>query len=73
MKEQNTNNNNLSLDQFLENQGFKYHPKMNKNNNWKHDWSYVESLMEEQSIEYIEDYYRTMDHYESYLNDQKSK
>ena len=59
----------ISVDEYLELCGFKYHPKISADNNWMHDWSEVEDLMKEESCEYIDAYNMTLKHYESYMAD----
>lgn len=59
----------ISVDEYLELCGFKYHPNISADNNWMHDWSEVEEIMGEESIDYIEAYDMTLKHYESYMAD----
>lgn len=59
----------ISVDEYLERNGFEHHPIMNEENGWMHDWSEVEEIMGEGSIEYIEAYDMTLKHYESYMAD----
>jgi len=59
----------ISVDEYLELCGFKYHPKISAENNWMHDWSEVEEMMGEESLEYIDTYNLTLKHYESYMAD----
>jgi hypothetical protein len=59
----------ISVDEYLELCGFKYHPKISAENNWMHDWSEVEDIMGEESCEYIDAYNWALKHYESYMAD----
>lgn len=52
----------VSLDEYLEASGFDVHPKINKDNG-DHDWGDIS----EYDYDYIDAYYRTMEHYESYI------
>ena len=60
----------ISVDEYLERNGFEYHPIMNEENGWMHDWSEVSKLMGEEIVgEYIDSYNITLEHYESYMAD----
>jgi len=60
----------ISVDEYLERNGFEHHPIMNEENGWMHDWSEVSKLMGEEIVgEYIDSYNITLEHYESYMAD----
>lgn len=60
----------IDVDEYLERNGFEYHPIMNEENGWMHDWSEVAKLMGEEIVdEYINAYNTTLEHYESYMSD----
>lgn len=52
----------ITLDEYLELNGFNIHPKLNSRGS-EHDWG------ELKDYEYIDSYYRTMDHYQSYISE----
>lgn len=60
----------ISVDEYLERNGFEHHPIMNEENGWMHDWSEVSKLMGKEIVgEYINAYNITLEHYESYMAD----